>query len=228
MCGVTVQTTAGFGAMLVCVTLGALRWPIAELIPLIVPALLVQSVWTVMRNHHQVQWGFLLRRVLPIMLLGMVAAMLLTGRDVSAFRPLLGGLILALGLRELFRRVAGPPPPPWQSTLGIFGAGIIHGLFATGGPLLVWSIGRESFTKNQLRTTLNAIWMLLNTVMIGIFVFRHQVTTDTLTRSAWMLPAVGLGLMWGERLHHRVDERYFRKLVWVILCMAAIPLLIPR
>jgi uncharacterized membrane protein YfcA len=228
MCGVTVQTTAGFGAMLVCVTLGALRWPIADLVPVLIPVMLLQSAWIVIRHRQQVRWGFLMRRVLPTMLLGMVTAMLLTGRDVSQYRPILGVLILSLGVRELFRQVGSPTPPVWQSQVGVFGAGVIHGLFATGGPLLVWSVSRESFTKTQLRTTLNAVWMLLNSVMVSIFIFRGQATAETLTRSAWMIPAIGIGLVWGERLHHRVDETRFRRLVWVILCFAAIPLLIPH
>lgn len=214
--------------MLVCVTLGALRWPIAELVPVLIPVMLAQSVWIVLRHWRQVQWVFLGRRVLPVMLAGMLGAMLLTGRDVSAFRPLLGLVIVVLGVREVLRQAGGPAPEVWQSTAGVLSAGLIHGLFATGGPLLVWSIGREPFTKTQLRTTLNAVWLLLNSVMVGIFLFRHQVTPDTLVRSAWMIPAIGIGLAWGERLHHRIDEVRFRKLVWLILCLAAFPLLIPR
>lgn len=227
-CGVTVQTTAGFGALLTCVTIGALRWPIAELVPVLIPAMIVQAAWIVVRHHDHVRWQFLAKRVLPVMMLGMVAAMVLAGRDVSAFRPLLGVVILILGARELLRRTTPPPPPPWQSTGGILGAGFLHGLFATGGPLLVWSIGRQGLTKTELRTTLNAVWMVLNTVMVAMFVAREQVTASTLGRTAWVLPAVGLGLLVGERLHHQVNEARFRLLVWALLCVAALPLLIPR
>jgi len=222
---VTVQTASGFGSMLVCITLGALRWPIAELLPVLIPVMLVQSLWVVMRHARSIDVSLLLQRVVPLMGLGMLGAMVVAGRDVSSLRPLLGAIILMLASRELLRRTPAPPLKRWQSRLGVFLAGVLHGLFGTGGAVLVWSIARESVTKTVLRSTLTAVWLILNAGMFAVFWMRGQATSQTLVRSAWVLPAVGIGLLAGEWLHRHISEERFRHAVWAVLCVAAVPLI---
>lgn len=227
---VAVQTAIGFGSMLICVTLGASVWAVPELIPVLIPLSVVQTGYIVARHRRRIAWRLLLRWVLPLMGLGLVASVVLVGAvDRPWLKPALGALVLALAARELVRAWRGASegtPPVWASALALVAAGVVHGIYATGGPLLVWALGRQPLDRGTFRTTLTAVWLILNLVLIVAFVVRGQLTEVSMLRTAGLLVPMGLGIVLGELLHAWVDEDRFRLVVWILLAVAAVPLVI--
>ena len=144
-----VQTITGFGSMVVCVTLGANLVSIHELVTLAVPMSLLQTGTIVLKHREDVDWTVLLRRVFPWMGTGLlVALVLLRGLEAAWLKPAFGAMVLLLAARELWRlRTAAEGGPvgasKMASNIAMAGAGIIHGIYATGGPLLVYALGRE-------------------------------------------------------------------------------------
>ncbi len=137
----TVQTVSGFGSMLVAVTLGAHLLPIPILLALAVPLSILQTTYILVRHHDGVRWGLLLRRILPLMGAGMVLGYFVFADMAPAFlRRGFGGLILVLSIRELWAKFGSKKPEavpakgmhPAASISAMFGAGIVHGVFATG------------------------------------------------------------------------------------------------
>ncbi len=228
-----VQTAIGFGAMLVCVTLGSFLWSVPELTAMLVPLTWLQSAYIVARYRHDIQWRQLLAWILPWMGLGMLTSLALVGGEAQPWmKPALGVGVLALALRELvlaWRPAPAPRAAPsghtLASTIALVVAGLVHGVFATGGPPLVWALGQEHLSKAAFRSTLTAVWVAVNTVLLTAFALRGQLDGTTLTRTAWLVVPLGLGVVVGDWLHHRVDESRFRLAVWGLLALAAIPLL---
>ena len=70
--GFTVQTMVGFGGNVITLALGALVAPIELLVPLIVCMSLLNTSAVLIRNHREVLVGLLLKRVLPLMVVGAV------------------------------------------------------------------------------------------------------------------------------------------------------------
>jgi hypothetical protein len=231
-----VQTVTGFGSMLLCVTFGAHLLPIRELVTLAVPVSLLQTGYIVVRHRDGVRWKLLLGRVLPLMGLGLGAgffAVPYLGGDW--LKTAFGVMVLVLAARELsllFRARRGEasdlarPIPPAASVAAMLGAGVIHGIYATGGPLLVYAIGREGLPKHEFRSTLSSVWLVLNAVLAGGFLLEGRYSAETGLDLLILLPAVPLGIVLGEQLHHRVAERPFKIAVFVLLIAAAISLLI--
>jgi uncharacterized membrane protein YfcA len=108
---------------------------------------------------------------------------------------------------------APPPPRPALQVLVLGAAGVIHGLFATGGPLVVAIANRMFAAKATLRATLAVLWFTLNLVVLARLIAAGDLTTTTLGYSAAMVPVLGVALAAGEWIHHRVSERGFRWLV---------------
>lgn len=223
--GTTVQTSIGFGAMVVAVTLGASFLPVAELVPVLVPVTMAQTAIVAGRDRGHIAWPLLLRRILPLMGLGMAGALVVVSADATWLRPVLGVMILVLALRELFR-AARPAGSTWAANAGMVVAGVVHGIFATGGPPLVWALGQEALEKRTFRATLTVVWLALNTVLMATFALNGRLTAGTLTTSALLLLPGILGIGIGQWLHDRVDEQRFRTAVWGLLALAAMPLIL--
>lgn len=219
--GFFVEAVAGFGGTVLAVSLGATRWPIATVLAVFLPLNLLLSAYLATRHRRAVAGGALARRIIPAMAVGMAGGTALA-LAVTADRAKLGFaiLVIAVALRELARlarpaataATAAPLRPP-IATAVLLAAGVIHGWFATGGPLVVAVAARMFPAKATLRATLAVLWFTLNLVVLGRLIAHGDLTATTLAYSAAILPALAAALALGEWVHHRVSERGFRWLV---------------
>jgi len=228
----TVQTATGFGSTLICVTFGAQLIGLQEVIHLVVPISFLQTGYIVIRHRDGIDRGLLLKRVLPLMALGMACAFLLLTRIGGPSLGLaFGVMVLILSARDLYRlraasAVVDEPISRPASVAALFGAGVVHGIYASGGPLLVYAIGREGLSKKVFRSTLSAVWIALNIILVSRFILGGVYDRARLVDVLLLVPAVPLGVLLGEWVHHKVDERTFKVAVLVLLIAAAISLIL--
>jgi uncharacterized membrane protein YfcA len=227
-----VQTAIGFGSTLICVTFGAQLMGLQEVIHLVVPISFLQTGYIVIRHRDGIHWRLLLRRVLPLMGAGMAFAFFLLTRVGGPWLGLAFGLmVLALSARDLHRLRAGSsvvnkPIPRLASVASLFGAGVVHGIYASGGPLLVYAIGREGLTKRVFRSTLSMVWIVLNLILVTRFAVSGDYDRSVMVDVILLAPTVPLGVFAGEWVHHKVDERSFKMAVLLLLIAAAISLIV--
>jgi uncharacterized membrane protein YfcA len=221
-----VEAAAGFGSVVVAMTVGALWWPVPQLLAWLVPVNLVLSVYLVARGRGALDWRFLGRRLLPLMAVGLAAGTALAGRAAEAawLKPVFGLFVVGVAGWQLARALSsqgeGAPLPPMTRSLALLGAGVIHGVYATGGPLAVLVSARELKDKAAFRATLSALWVALNALVLPRLVAQGEVTAATLSTSALLLAPLALGIVAGEWVHHRLDERRFRLGVAGLLLVA--------
>jgi uncharacterized membrane protein YfcA len=232
--GMVVQTATGFGANLVIISIGASMMPVQELVSVILPANVLQSLIIAIRQGHLARWSLLTRRVLPLMAVGLVLglglAYLIAGEWLKAA---LGAFILAVSidkLRELFwdRAPLVVKEEPDDAAVPAFGlvlAGVFHGLYATAGPMLVWSLARAKLDHLVLRSTLAMIWISMNAILATGLVLGGVMRMPQLTLGVLLLPALGLGYLLGEQVQKRLPERKLRGLIYSVLLLAGLSLL---
>lgn len=222
----TVEAALGFGATVVAVSLGAFLLPIDELLRAFVPLNVALSTTLVARHWRLVDQRTLLVTVLPAMALGLpVGFFALALAPESVARVALGAFIVWLAALELWRHrsAAGVtttalPRRRQQGLLWL--GGVVHGAFATGGPLVVYVLGRTLSDKGAFRATLSALWLVLNTLLLLGFAARGALDGESATRSLTWAPFLLGGLLLGERLHRSVPAALFRRLVFVVLLVA--------
>jgi len=226
-----VQTVTGFGSMVVCVTLGSNLVSIHEMVTLAVPMSLLQTGYIVFKHREGVDWQVLLQRVFPWMGAGLLAALILfQGMEAPWLKPAFGAMVLVLAARELWRLQATAEGGPVgaskaASNIAMAGAGIIHGIYATGGPLLVYALGREDLGKHVFRSTLTVVWLVFSVVLVAAFGLEGRYQPGVVTTVLWLIPAVPVGIIAGEWLHDRVEERRFKRLIFGLLMLASLSLL---
>ena len=224
----TAEAMTGFGSIVIALSLGALLFPIEQLQAILVPLNICMTAYLSWKYRAAIDLDLLLRLVLPFMLLGTLVGVYL--------QPILGGqvlkglfamLILWFAGRELWRAHQGQQPSQ-RSTLWsrvvVSMAGVTHGLFASGGPLLVYGLAGLAMNKARFRASLIFVWFSLNSVLTLIYLWqgRVQEQAGAILGFVCLIP---LGVYLGELFHHRVDEERFKLWIYRLLIIAALGLL---
>jgi hypothetical protein len=227
-----VQTASGFGAALIALTLGAHLIAIGDLVILVLVLSIGQCAYIAVRYRVSIDWPFLLCWVAPFMGAGTAAGAYAAGFiDSSSLRRILGALILMLSIIELYasaRRRGGPPRSigPITAALALLGAGLMHGVYATGGPLLVYTMGRRSLDKDTFRSTITVVWLALNIGLVSYHATAGHLSRQHGEMLAVLAPVMMLGLIAGERVFVRIGSPRFMQLVFSLLAIAALGLLL--
>jgi uncharacterized membrane protein YfcA len=115
-------------------------------------------------------------------------------------------------------------PRPLAYGLLIAG-GIVHGIFSSGGPLVVLYASRALPEKGKFRATLCLLWTTLNSILIGGYLVSASLDRETLLRTGAMLPFLAAGIVAGEFIHKRVASRAFNLIVFgTLFCTGVIML----
>jgi uncharacterized membrane protein YfcA len=201
----SVEGTLGFGSTVIMVTLGAQFVALDVLLPAFIPISMALSLALVRRP---IAWS-VLKRMAPLLAIG-IAAGIAIGRfaDPSALLVAFGLFVTILATWKLAGRAA-----LWPRPLLILG-GVVHGLFGTGGPLIVYAVRTEIPDKTIFRSTLAVVWLALNTALLASM---HRLPS---IHSAWIAAALLPGLVVGHWLHRRLDATRFERAVWLLLLVA--------
>lgn len=227
-----VEAAAGFGGTVVSVSLGAQLLPVDDVLVRFLPANLVLSLVMVARTYRLVEKRVLFGRIVPFMGAGMVAGGLVARvASPGIVKVVFAAFVLVLAAREL-RAASSPsaaaPSEPGRSAqvAALTIAGILHGMFACGGPMCVWVVGRALPEKGAFRATLSALWVVLNGVLVVSYAATGKLTGPSLRDSAILLVPVVLGLVVGERVHARLSPERFRVAVFGLLAVSSLVLLV--
>jgi hypothetical protein len=216
----TIEGAIGFGGTVVAASIGAQLVGLGELLPGFVVVNLALSGYLLARYRHAIAWRLLLVEVLPPVAAGAAVGLALWHLPAIELLSLLFGVfVAALALLRLLRPADAALPAPVRIGFLVVG-GLAHGLFGTGGPMIVYVVRRRLADKAAFRATLSVLWIVLNLALVANFVSLHAYTARAWTLGA----AVGIGLLpglvLGERLHRALDPAKFERAVWIVLLVA--------
>lgn len=225
----TAETILGFGSTLIALALGVHLLPLETLVPMLVILGLLQSIWLVGRWFRYIDWRTLLLQILPMAIAGMLIG--IWAREVAnedALKMVLGAFIIIVSLAELamlFIKKAPGGQLRWYYRVPLLiGGGIFHGLFATGGPPIVYYASRQFQVQENFRATLSMLWLFLNVGLIIGFLLGGQMDVDKLGMTAMVLPGLIIGIVVGSLI--RIKEFWFKVLTYILLFFAGLFLLI--
>ncbi len=224
-----VETTTGFGGTVIALAIGVHIVPIERLIVSLMAIGWLQAAWILSKDHEHVEAGLLMKTVIPVAAIGVVAGfMLRSALESSSLKMVLGAFVVTVAAIELYRLArtgASRPLAPWPSRLVLVSGGLFHGLFASGGPAIVYWSSRMIEDKRRFRATLAALWLVLNTSLLTAAAFAGTFDRAALFLSAAALPGLLVGIVVGELLHAKVPQRAFRGIVNGLLLLTGIVLL---
>ncbi|MBX3159753.1 MAG: sulfite exporter TauE/SafE family protein [Deltaproteobacteria bacterium] len=218
--GFGIEGAIGFGGTVIAASVGAQLVPLDELLPAFVPVNMLLSAWLLATGVRAVAWRTLAVEVAPMVALGAVAGLALFHVPAkTALALAFGVFVVGLAALQLARPAREEPPTAARAAMLVLG-GVAHGLFGTGGPMIVYAVRRRIADKRAFRASLAVLWLSLNVALLVNFASLDLYRRETLDLGAAIALAVVPGLVIGERIHRALDTARFERLVWVGLVVA--------
>ena len=106
-------------------------------------------------------------------------------------------------------------------------AGLVGALFGTMASIfMAIYLDTQRLTKLEFRATVSAMLLLLSLVRGAGYFAMGEFSRDALLLFAAGVPLMMIGIAVGDRIHVRLSEAAFRKLICAALLMSGIPLLL--
>ena len=176
------------------------------------------------------QWKYAnkreLKKILFVMLLGMAVGTVLYQIVPMAFLlPAYGVVIIILALQKLL--FPGTVQlPEWAYLPVLIAAGVIHGMFVSGGALLVIYATMVLTDKSEFRATVAATWAVLDPTFFVLNFHTSLWNPDNLLLIAACIPPLVLSVYLGNWLHQRINREWFMKLTYVLLVLSGLSIIL--
>lgn len=220
-----VQTVTGFGSTVLAVVFGSWLVPTEQLVPVLLLVDLPLVAFLAGRDRAHVDRSVLGRLVAPWMGAGVVVgAALAPWLAGEPLRRVYGAVVVALVGRELLG--GGPASGPVSARAFTFGAGVVHGLWGSGGPLLVQAVRPVLADRRAFRATMCTVWLVFDALVLATMVARGALDEAAVGRALLVAPAIPVGVWLGDRLHHHLPEARFAAVVRGLLLVGGAALLL--
>lgn len=199
---------------------------------------IISGLYVFLGNREHVNWRELWKIVL-IMAAGIFGGIfikgLFEGREQILYWAL-GIFVILLAVQGLFKMWReGKTPASTDSTsekespaavLLLPLAGVVHGIFVSGGPLLIGYLTRKIHDKVSFRATISTVWIFLNTIVLVDDLRTGLWNLSLLKTQLVAVPFLLAGMFLGSKLYAKMSQRLFMLITYVLLFISGISLLV--
>ncbi|MEF9876768.1 MAG: sulfite exporter TauE/SafE family protein [Gordonibacter sp.] len=176
-------------------------------------------------NIKHVNWRELGKILAVMVVFMMVGIWLDTIMPLHILLKIYGAVIVVIGAKNLlFKRQKFLPE--WALWVILALAGIIQGMFVSGGALLVIYAVQKLRDQQEFRITLSMTWTVLNFIYACIAFQQGHFTGDVLQIILMCIPLAVIATVLGSKLQKMISRERFLKLVYVMLLLIGIVLVV--
>ena len=198
---------------------------------------IIPQLSVIIRNWRKIDWKNYL------IIVGLMFPFLFVGRalqsmvDTAILKKILACFIIAVSVFRLVQfyilsRRRGSAEEgekadvKWYSYLALVGAGVIHGMFSSGGPLAIIYSSSAIKDRDSFRSTMCMLWVTLNSILTVSYALDGSITSEMLRIALVMIPFVIGGIIAGNMIVRRVNNKVFSVVVYACLLVTGIFLLV--
>jgi len=184
---------------------------------------IILATGTTIRYHKHINVKEFVK-ILIFMIIGMaVGVYLYSTLDINFLLKIYGVIILLVAINGLWGKKIRHLSPI-AGVIILIAAGVIHGMFLSGGALLV--IYAISTLKNKavIRSTLAPTWIVLNCILLTQDIMRGAFTPTTINMTLVSLVPLFVAFIIGGILHKKMNQDFFVKLTYSLLIISSITL----
>ena len=113
----------------------------------------------------------------------------------------------------------------WSYIVLIF-AGIVHGMFVCGGPLLVVYASENIKKRDEFRVTISAVWAVLNTIILFTDIKAGYFNVKLLILLGISVAVLFLALFLGSVILKHINKKWFMIITYVLMGISGLSLLL--
>lgn len=221
----TMQTITGFAGTLLAMPFSIRLVGIGQAKAVLNIFTLIACLVISVQNRAYIRYG-ILAKMLAGMLVGMAVGVgLFRVVPLDILLKLYALLIIAVALKKMFIKKEIPLPPALMLFV-LFAAGIIHGMFLSGGALLVVYAVTVLKDKQEFRATIAPVWVVLNLMLVFSHYREGYYTAECLTSVALSMIALTASIFVGNMLYKHINSEQFLRITYVLLLISGVSLLV--
>lgn len=219
------ESMTGFAGTLLAMPASMMLIGIDEAKTVLNVVALICCTWIAISNRKQINKKELVK-IAGIMVLGMIMGMaIFESMSLNYLLKIYAILIILIALKNLFIKKSTSLPAILMITI-ILIAGVIHGMFLSGGSLLVIYAIHTLKDKAEFRATLASVWFVLDSIMLFNQTRQGHVNGDTIPLILLAIIPLVLAIVIGNHLHDRINQKKFLMLTYILLLISGISLII--
>jgi len=219
--GIT-QGLTSFGFALIAVPFLSMLVPIAEVVPIVVILSLGTNLIMLSQTFRRIEFhkiGLLVASSLVAAPLGTLALIYIvpnTIKTVVGVIIILVSCVMLMGMRFPVRSEKFALVP-----IGML-SGFLNGSISMSGPPVALFMSNQNENKEVFRANLTIYATILNVFTIGTFILTGILTSDVLGYSAWLIPAMIIGVLVGGLLETRISQKLFKNIALCLILASGI------
>ena len=168
------------------------------------------------KNIDLKQLGVILACMVPGVLLGM---WLFATLPLRILMLVYGIIVVMIGAWKLFLHSGSEIPKPLRIASLIL-AGLMQGMFTSGGPFLVIYSVTAIPDKTRFRATMSTVWSVINTYMVISMIRQGMYSNGEYMPAVWSIVPVAVAIYAGKKVADRLDRELFLKVVYALLMVS--------
>ena len=180
---------------------------------------LLSSAVVTFSNLKYIAWKKLAVMIL-LMIIGIIPGLWLYDKlPIKALMIIYAVIVILIGIWKLLARNSGDLKKPWTYVTLIM-AGIMQGMFTSGGPFVALYASSEIKEKKIFRATVSSVWTILNIYLCWNMYRQGMYTENACQLTLWSLLPVAAGIVMGSLINRKIKQTTFLKLVYVLLILS--------
>lgn len=169
-------------------------------------------------------------KIIGIMLVGMIAGFVLTNTisiNAEILYKILGVVVLAFVVIGIINSKSNKKNIPNAIMIIVLAAaGLVHGMFVCGGPLLVIYANEKLKDRQEFRVTVSSVWIVLNSVIMFSDIKAGYFNLRLFVLLAISVAILFLALWIGNLIFKKMNRKVFMIVTYVLMAISGISLLI--
>lgn len=171
-------------------------------------------------------------KISSVMLLGILGGIFVSGyfeKYTKTLYLVLGFTVIAIAainFIKFFSKKESKSQPEAVSLLLLILSGLIHGVFVCGGPLLVTYASAKMQDTNEFRSTLSAVWVVLNSVIFFSDLKSGLFVKETVILLLICIAVLFLAIFLGNLICKKLSRKMFLIITYVLMIISGASLVL--
>ncbi|SKA93618.1 hypothetical protein SAMN05443428_11447 [Caloramator quimbayensis] len=224
-----IEGITGFGCTVLALPFCTMLVGLKTAVPSLIIIALFMAIYVVVISYKDIVWKAYLKIIFFVLIglpIGIHFFSILPENILKKILAVFMILVSIRGIYTSYKSIKLRELNPIILDLTLFLGGCIHGAFGSGGPLLVIYSARALKDKSNFRATLCMVWATLNSIIVYRYFSNNVLNSNIYRIVLYSLPFLILGAILGNIAHHKIQDKYFSKIVYAVLLISGIFMLI--